>query len=174
MNIQQPTLMIKFQPEHLQTIRTHAESTYPEECCGIIVGYLAALGKTVVEVMPTDNAWSTEAADFPGDVEETRNFASLHNERRRYAIAPQVMLQAQKKALVSVAPRDSEVPHLNIIGIYHSHPDYPANPSEFDRLYAWQEYSYIIVSVQNGIAADINCWSLDDNHQFQQEAIQTG
>ena len=165
--------MIKFQPEHLQTIRTHAESTYPEECCGIILGYLAALGKTVVEVMPTDNAWSTEAADFPGDVEETRNFASLHNERRRYAIAPQVMLQAQKKALVSVAPRDSEVPHLNIIGIYHSHPDYPANPSEFDRLYAWQEYSYIIVSVQNGIAADIKSWCLDDSHQFQDEAIQT-
>ncbi len=54
--------MIKLQPEHLQTIRTHAESTYPQECCGIIVGYVAVLGKTVVEVMPTDNAWSTEAA----------------------------------------------------------------------------------------------------------------
>ncbi len=171
---QQPTLMIKLQPEHLLTIRTHAESTYPEECCGIIIGYLAALGKTVVEVMPTDNAWSTEAADFPGDVEETRPIASLHSERRRYAIAPQVMLQAQKKALLSEAPRGSEVRHLNIIGIYHSHPDYPANPSEFDRLYAWQEYSYIIVSVQNGIAADIKSWCLDDSHQFQDEAIQTG
>ena len=151
-------MVLKLQPEHLQTMRTHAESTYPEECCGIILGYQASSGKTVVEVMSTDNAWSPEAADFPDD-------GMAYSQRRRYAIAPLVMLQAQKEA------RDR---HLNIIGIYHSHPDYPAMPSEFDRLYAWQEYSYIIVSVQKGIAADIKSWCLDDSHQFQDEVIQTG
>ena len=147
--------IIKLLSEHLQTICTHAESTYPDECCGIILGYLASEGKTVVEIIPTANAWSTEAANFTGE--------NVDDERRRYAIAPEVMIQVQRKA------RDSS---LNIIGIYHSHPDHPAVPSECDRLYAWQEYSYIIVSVQNAKAAELKSWSLDNNHQFQPETIQ--
>ncbi len=148
--------MIKLSAEHLQTIRNHAESTYPEECCGIIFGHLREDGKSVVEIMPTENAWSQEAAaDFPGD-------ETVYEKKRRYAIAPQVMLQAQKEARGR---------SLDIIGIYHSHPDYPAIPSEFDRQCAWQEYSYIIVSVQNGKAADINSWTLHDHHQFQKEEI---
>ncbi|BAY08106.1 Mov34/MPN/PAD-1 family protein [Calothrix sp. NIES-2098] len=142
--------------EHLQNIRTHAQSTYPDECCGIIFGHTTSEGKTVVEVMPTENAWNTESANFPDDrTDETQ--------RRRYAIAPQVMLQAQREA------RDRA---LNIIGIYHSHPDAPAIPSECDRLYAWPEYSYIIVSVQKGKAETLQSWSLDDTHQFQPEVIQ--
>ncbi|MBE9035349.1 Mov34/MPN/PAD-1 family protein [aff. Roholtiella sp. LEGE 12411] len=150
--------MIKLSQEHLQTIRAHAENIYPDECCGIIFGYLASEtseSKTVVEVMPTENAWSTEAADFPGT-------HTAESKRRQYAIAPQVMLQAQKEA------RDRS---LNIIGIYHSHPDHPAIPSECDRLYAWQGYSYIIVSVQNGKAGELKSWSLDNSHQFQPESI---
>jgi proteasome lid subunit RPN8/RPN11 len=74
------------------------------------------------------------------------------------------MLQAQKDA------RDR---HLDIVGIFHSHPDHPAVPSEFDRAIAWQRYSYIIVSVQQGQACDLKSWSLDDDQQFQPEAIIT-
>ncbi|WP_306426863.1 Mov34/MPN/PAD-1 family protein [Nostoc sp. CHAB 5836] len=60
--------MIRLSQEQLQIIRSHAESTYPDECCGIILGYLAKEGKTVVEVMPTENAWNTEAAaEFAGE-----------------------------------------------------------------------------------------------------------
>lgn len=147
--------IIKLLPEHLQTIRTHAESTYPDECCGVILGYQASEGKTVVEIIPTVNAWSTEAANFSGE-------NTADDEIKRYAIAPEDMIQIQRKA------RDSS---LNIIGIYHSHPDHPAVPSECDRLYAWQEYSYIIVSVQNGKAGELKSWSLDNNHQFQPEII---
>lgn len=149
-------MILQLLPEHLQIIRTHAESTYPDECCGIILGHATSEGKTVVEVMPTENAWNTEAADFPDDDTE-------ESQRRRYAIAPQVMLKAQREA------RDRS---LNIIGIYHSHPDAPAIPSECDRLYAWPEYSYIIVSVPKGKAETLQSWSLDDTHQFQPEAIQ--
>ncbi|WGV23264.1 M67 family metallopeptidase [Halotia branconii] len=145
-------MSIQLLSEHLQTIYNHAESTYPDECCGIILGYLGT-SKTVVEVMPTENAWIQEAANFPGEVQ---------SQERRYAIAPQVMLQVQKTA------RDNS---LNIIGIYHSHPDYAAIPSECDRIYAWPEYSYIIVSVQNSKADDIQSWSLDQHHQFQPELI---
>ncbi|OUL36419.1 hypothetical protein BV372_07470 [Nostoc sp. T09] len=148
-------MILQLLPEHLQIIRTHAESTYPEECCGIILGHAMSEGKTVVEVMPTENAWNTEAADFPYD-------DTTESQRRRYAIAPQVMLQAQREA------RDRS---LNIIGIYHSHTDAPPIPSECDRLYAWPEYSYIIVSVQKGKAETLQSWSLDDTHQFQPETI---
>jgi proteasome lid subunit RPN8/RPN11 len=149
--------MIRLSEEQLQTIRTHAERTYPEECCGIIFGYLDSEGKTTVEVMPTENVWNTEAAtEFSGE-------HTGESKKRQYAIAPKVMLQAQKQA------RDRS---LNIIGIFHSHPDHPAIPSESDRLYAWQGYSYIIVSVQNGQAGELRSWSLDDTHQFQAEAIE--
>ncbi len=111
-----------------------------------MLGYLANESKTVVEVMPTENAWSEE-----------------DSKRRRYAIAPEILLKVQKQA------RDRS---LNIIGIYHSHPDNPAIPSESDRFLAWQEYSYIIVSVPNGKALELKSWCLDKNHQFQEEEIE--
>lgn len=150
-------MVLKLLPQHLQIICTHAESTYPEECCGLILGDLASGGKTVIEVISTENAWKSQADNFPGD------HHTVDSTRRRYAIAPQIMLQAQKQA------RDRS---LNIIGIYHSHPDNSATPSECDRLYAWPEYSYIIVSVQNGKASQLQSWSLDDSHQFQAETIE--
>lgn len=152
--------MIRLSQEHLQSIRTHAESIYPDECCGIILGYLASEGKIVVEVMPTENVWNTEAAaEFPGE-------RTTESKKRQYAIAPEIMLKTQREARVS------EARSVNIIGIFHSHPDHPAIPSECDRLYAWQGYSYIIVSVQNGKAGELQSWSLDEHHQFQAEAIE--
>lgn len=141
-------VLLKLSLEHLQIIRTHAASTYPEECCGIMLGYLANESKTVVEVIPTENAWSKQESG---------------GKRRRYAIAPEFMLKIQKEARSS---------SLNIIGIYHSHPDNPAIPSESDRTQAWQEYSYIIVSVPNKKAGELKSWCLDDTHQFQEEKIE--
>ena len=149
-------MVLKLHPPHLQTIRAHAESTYPDECCGIMLGQVSDDSKTLVEVWATENAWSAEADYYPDGVVTTT--------RRRYAIAPAVLLQAQREA------RDRQ---LDIIGIYHSHPDHPAIPSEFDRVYAWHQYSYIIVSVQNGKACDLLCWSLNDDNQFQPEGIFT-
>jgi proteasome lid subunit RPN8/RPN11 len=148
--------LLSLDSTQLQNIFTHAESSYPEECCGLMLGYVDNGDKNVVELIPTENVWSGESnVDFPGDVAES-------SKRRRYAIAPQVMLKVQREA------RDK---NLNIIGIYHSHPNSPAIPSECDRAYAWQEYSYIIVSVEAGKACDIKSWTLDDNHQFQEELV---
>ena len=149
-------MVLKLLSEHLQSIRAHAESTYPDECCGIMLGRMGDDGKTLVEVWATQNAWSAETAEAYEDseVEATK--------RRRYAIAPQDMLKAQREG------RDR---HLDIIGVYHSHTDHPAVPSECDRAWAWQQYSYIIVSVQQGKACDLRSWSLDDADQFQAEEI---
>jgi proteasome lid subunit RPN8/RPN11 len=148
--------ILKILPEHLQIINIHAEKTYPDECCGLILGYISNGVKTVVEVIPTENVWNRERGNFSENQEE-------YSTRRRYAIAPFFMLQIQKEA------RNR---NLNIIGIFHSHPDYPAIPSEWDRIYAWAEYSYIIVSVVQGKAGELNSFSLDDHHQFKREIIE--
>jgi proteasome lid subunit RPN8/RPN11 len=148
--------LIKLLAEHLEMICIHGESTYPEECCGLIIGYLGREGKTAMEIIPTANAWNTQGNDLSSD-------NRVYTSRRRYAIAPRVILQAQKAA------RDRA---MNIIGIYHSHPDNCATPSECDRLYAWAEYSYIIVSVENGKASTVKSWTLDDYHHFQPESIE--
>lgn len=142
-------------PNHCQTIRTHAETAYPNECCGLLLGQPNQVGKIVIEVWPAENVWKAEADEYWPEQKEL-------TEERRYAVSPELMLKAMKSG------RDRD---LSIIGIYHSHPDHPAIPSEFDRIYAWPEYSYIIVSVQQGKAIDLLCWSLDDNHQFQSEEI---
>lgn len=121
-----------------------------------MLGQVSDDNKTLVEVWATENAWSAEADSYPDGEVTTRT--------RRYAIAPADLLQAQ---------REARLRHLDIIGIYHSHPDHPAIPSEFDRVYAWHQYSYIIVSVQNGKACDLLCWSLNDDNGFQPEEIFT-
>ncbi|MFE1745830.1 Mov34/MPN/PAD-1 family protein [Coleofasciculus sp. H7-2] len=156
--------VLKLRPQHLQAIRTHAESTYPEECCGLLLGKLAEDGKTVVEVMPTENSWDAQAVEAFPEIEGSAKLGS--DKRDRYAIAPEDMLKVQKQGRESASPSQ-----LDIIGIYHSHPDHPAIPSEFDRACAWSVYSYIIVSVQQGKAGDLRNWSLDDAHQFQPEEM---
>ena len=120
----------------------------------MILGYINSEYKTVVEIIPTENVWNTEKGNFTEDQE--------HSTGSRYAISPQVMLHTQKAAINR---------NLNIIGIYHSHPDYPAIPSEWDRIYAWPEYSYVILSLQNTQASELQSWSLDENHQFESETI---
>ncbi len=154
--------MLKVESHHLQAIKTHAESIYPEECCGLLLGHLRNDIKTLIEVLPTENSWGEEADDPFQSIESLTQRTS--SKRNRFSIAPKVMLQAQKNA------RDR---NLDIIGIFHSHIDHPAVPSEFDRAIAWQQYSYIIVSVQQGLACDLKSWNLDDDHQFQPEEIIT-
>ena len=180
--------MLLLQPTHLQSIKTHSEETYPHECCGLMLGHVQAVAdtpvdsiaivddipsqptRTVVELWPMMNAWDGDAqtamTELDGNaIASTANHDSSQvlTTRRRYWIDPKDMLAAQKYA------RNNG---LNIIGIYHSHPDHPAVPSECDRTCAWPEYSYIIVSVPNGTAADTFSWTLDDEHQFQPEDLQ--
>lgn len=155
-------------PDQLTQIVTHAERTYPEECCGLLIGkidrtYPSATSKTLVEVWEVVNAWSIEigeelAAAIPAAEEQRLS----HAKTDRYWIDPKDLLEAQRYA------RDHQ---LDIIGIYHSHPDHAAAPSECDRSLSWPQYSYLIISVEQGKAQDKRCWSLDEHHQFQPEAI---
>lgn len=152
-------MTISISAAQLQVIYRHAEATYPEECCGILLGKIAKFTKTVVEVIPTMNVWQPAGSiDAPySDNAATRTKTS------RYAIAPPDLLQAQKRS------RDLD---LNIVGFFHSHPNYPATPSICDRDLAWCVYSYPIVSVIDGQVSDMKSWVLDDNGIFQLEEIQ--
>jgi proteasome lid subunit RPN8/RPN11 len=142
-------MTIVISPEQLKVIYTHAESVYPEECCGILLGNMTGLSKTVVEVIPTINTWEEAESD---EVDRNKN--------SRYSIDPQDIFTAQKRA------RDLQ---LDIIGFFHSHPDYPAIPSTCDRIQAWEVYSYPIISVINGKVSEIKSWVLDSEGVFQEE-----
>lgn len=153
-------MSLKLTAEHLRLICAHAETTYPQECCGLLLGKRNQEYKTLVEVVATENTWSAQAITSFQEIDANLDLGT--NKSSHYTIAPEVMLRVQKQA------RDRQ---LDIIGIYHSHPDHPAIPSEFDRLCAWQTYSYMIVSVPQGKADELLGWSLDNNHYFQPEEI---
>jgi proteasome lid subunit RPN8/RPN11 len=71
------------------------------------------------------------------------------------------------------ADKAAQAQGLDLIGWYHSHPDHPARPSEYDREHAWPWYSYIIVSVQNGNPRDMTSWRLqDDRSAFVPEEVE--
>ncbi len=154
--------MLKLTQQQQAKIYNHAQITYPEECCGILFGIFSENEETaVVEVWETENVWesSSEALFSAVTVSQKQETGSR---RDRFTIDPAVLLKAQKYARQN---------NLNLVGIYHSHPDHLANPSEFDRAIAWETYSYIIMSVQQGKVMDCRSWVLDDQHNFQEETI---
>ncbi|MBW4694096.1 MAG: M67 family metallopeptidase [Lyngbya sp. HA4199-MV5] len=141
--------------DHLQSIQAHTDRTYPEECCGLLLGTITADKKVVHHVYEVPNAWDQEAANVLNDSEG-------FTKTRRYWIAPEDMLAAM---------REARHRNLDMIGVYHSHPDHPAVPSECDRAIAWSQYSYLIVSVEQGITKDCRSWTLNDQHLFESEVI---
>jgi proteasome lid subunit RPN8/RPN11 len=129
----------------LDSIRKHGEATYPEECGGLLLGILDNGVRVIREIARLEN------------VRED----SRHN---RVALDPLAYAQAE---------RDATRRGLGVWGYYHSHPDHPAVPSAYDLEHAaFVEWSYLIVSVQNGIARDIRSWNVsDDRSQFDEENI---
>lgn len=151
--------MALFVPSSLgDRMRSHAELTYPQECCGLLLGNIAADGdKAIVEVWETDNVWNEDDAE-PFREADTENFTA----ERRYTIPPQMLLKAQKYG------RDRG---LQTLGFYHSHPNSAAVPSSTDLRFAWAQYSYIIVSVRRGKAMEFKSWQLDGDRRFQEETV---
>ncbi|NJR38633.1 MAG: M67 family metallopeptidase [Leptolyngbyaceae cyanobacterium CSU_1_4] len=153
-------MVVQFLNSQVQQIIIHAVRTYPQECCGLLLGHLSPdrSCKQVIKIWETVNAWNPEVgADLTTIIPQLGQ-----GKRDRFWIDPQDLLAAQRDA------RDHQ---MNIVGIYHSHPDHPAVPSESDRLLAWSEYSYLILSVRSGIVSDYRCWALDHHQQFQPEEM---
>lgn len=110
-----------------------ARAGYPNEVCGVLVGRSGSDGTTVVRA------------------EEAANLA-VERRRDRYVLDPDDFRAADE-----AARRDS----LDIVGIWHTHPDHPAEPSPTDLERAWEGYAYLIVAVHEGRVVDRRCWQLD-------------
>jgi proteasome lid subunit RPN8/RPN11 len=137
---------LKVPAELVQKIEAHGVEAYPYECCGALLGSDEDGSRHVAELF----ALSNRRDDSP---------------RNRFEITPEDVLLAERTA------RDK---NLELIGWYHSHPDAPARPSEFDREHAWPWYSYIIVSIREGSPKDITSWRLqDDRSAYDPETIES-
>ncbi len=86
--------------------------------------------------------------------------------RRRFLVRPDDYRVAENRA------RETR---LELLGFYHSHPDHPARPSQFDLDHAWPSFSYVIVSVMAGEDQQLTSWQLtDDRSAFNEEPVTYG
>jgi proteasome lid subunit RPN8/RPN11 len=86
--------------------------------------------------------------------------------RRRFLVRPSDYREAEQRA----SERGAE-----LVGFYHSHPDHPARPSQYDLDHAWPYFSYVIVAVRAGVAGDMTSWRLrDDRSAFDEETLTHG
>ena len=154
-------LMLKLAPHHVDTIRGHAEREYPAECCGMLLGHVEGPLRVVTEVVPLTNL-----RHDPQRGQELLPLADPGRESKhnRFLIDPMEQLRVEK---------DARARQLDVLGYYHSHPDHPAQPSPYDQEHAWPWYSYVILSVEQGAARDINCWVLaEDRSRFDRQSVE--
>ena len=144
------TMPLHITTEQDFTMRQHAARDYPQECCGFLVGKMAPPGLgtggvIVARVVPAANLRD----DSP---------------RNRFEIDPGELVKTDRAARAE---------GLGVVGFYHSHPDAPAQPSQFDREHAWPGYCYMIVSVRQGKPQEMRCWLLrDDRTGFDEDTIE--
>ncbi len=143
-------------PELRLQIQKEGEASYPNECCGILIG------RDHTAPGPDGQATPRRVVDR---LEAGRNTVESNEQYHRFSIDPLQQLKAERAA---------EAEGKAILGYYHSHPDHPARPSEYDRAHAWPFYSYVIVSIAKGKADAMTSWVLDDqSQQFQEQSIAT-
>ena len=137
--------MLFLPPECESTIRSDGQKAYPNECCGVLMGSIESDSKIVKQTQAIHNAQ-----------EDSEQY-------HRFLITPEEMLSAEQAARKL---------GLDVIGFYHSHPDCPAAPSDYDKDHALPFYSYVIVSVEKGVAKELTSWELAiDRTVFSSENI---
>ena len=131
---------LQLKPQVDAAIRAHGAETYPNECCGALIGRAGSVTQTLALPNMTDEG-----------------------PRRRFLVTPNDYREAERRA--------GEVGG-ELLGFYHSHPDHPAQPSEYDLDHAWPSFSYVIVSVRGGVSGDMTSWRLrEDRSAFDQEDL---
>ncbi len=133
--------MVKILKSAYDGIIKHAESGYPNEVCGVLIGK------------------DSRITSF----KECKNL-NRERARDRYEIDPLSFKGADDWARLN---------GMEILGIYHSHPDHPSRPSGFDRERAWPEWAYIILSIDVGKYKDGRAWVLKDfDSPFEEDRIE--
>lgn len=122
--------MVKISKSVYDGMAKHAESGYPNEVCGVLIGK-------------------------ENKITEFRECRNLNQERARdrYELDPLSFKEADEWARLN---------GMEILGIYHSHPDHPSRPSQFDRDRAWPDWVYVILSIQSGKHHDGRAWVIKD------------
>lgn len=135
--------MVQISEQIHEELKRDALNTFPDECCGFILGKENGEERVIEEIIVVKNAKE-------GD------------KRRRFEISPLDYLKAEQYA---------EDNNLTLIGIYHSHPNHPSVPSEHDRVVAQPFFSYIILSVRENEVVSTQSWVLNDEFQFEEEKV---
>ena len=131
--------------ELVEQIEREGAAAYPNECCGLLVGPVQP--KAVQRIVPMPNVFDP--------VERYH----------RFSIDPLTMARVEEEAAAAG--------HA-LIGFYHSHPDHPARPSEYDRTHVppWSFYSHVIVSIEKGKPAAMTSWVFnEETEQFDEQQI---
>jgi proteasome lid subunit RPN8/RPN11 len=150
-------LEVGISTELAEKIREHGVETYPHECCGALLGRDLGLTGNAVSDKKSHSVSREVLSLFP--LVNRRD----DSPRNRFSVTADDVRDAEKTARAQ---------GLDLIGWYHSHPDHPARPSDYDRDHAWPWYSYIIVSVHTGVPQDMTSWRLkDDRSGFLEEKI---
>jgi proteasome lid subunit RPN8/RPN11 len=124
------------------------QETYPNEGGGFLLGTPDGERLTIRDVIPIKNVFATE------------------EQFHRYAMTPLDWATMEDEA---------DAKGLALVGYYHSHPDHPAIPSEYDRVHALPNFRYLITSVRNGTAAEIRAWLLsEDRSRFDELELHPG
>ena len=135
--------MVEIKQDILQKILDHARESYPHECCGILIGLMSEK-KRIMDAVRAENTNKERASD-------------------RYEMNPDELLKIEREARGA---------GLEVVGVYHSHPDHPSRPSEFDRQRGWPEYSYIIVAVKGGTETEARSWTfIEEDEPFGEEEL---
>lgn len=136
--------MIRLPESAIEAIRQHGRESYGDEACGAMYGQLDGDDKSVVRVAPLENA--------RGD-----------DRHRRFVVTPEAYRHAEAEAVRS---------GLTLLGFYHSHPDHPAYPSEYDLEHAFPFFSYVILSVENAEPKSLRSFVLgNDRAKFLEEEV---
>jgi proteasome lid subunit RPN8/RPN11 len=135
--------MLSINNASLEEMVHDAQRSFPDECCGFFYGKENEDNRMVEKVLVVNNAKD-------GD------------RRRRYEISPEDYMKAERLA---------DEYGLQLLGVYHSHPNHPPIPSETDRLSAQPYFSYLILSVMEGQFESIRSWRLNEQEQFEEEQV---
>jgi len=136
--------MLKIKKEILKKIKEEAKKGYPFEICGFLIGNI----------------------DYQNNLREVILSYQVENQNKerandRFEISPKDYLKVENFA---------EEKNLQIVGIYHSHPDHPSRPSQTDLMFAQPDLSYMIISVSKDKINSVQSWYLEKDN-FQEEEI---
>jgi proteasome lid subunit RPN8/RPN11 len=142
-------IQLTLSPQLHHQIEAEGAGAFPNECCGILIG--------------------RDVKDAQGErrivqkLVQGKNAFEADEQYHRFSIDPRAQLQAEREAAAE---------GLVVLGFYHSHPNHPARPSDYDRDHGWPFYSYVIVSIMDGKPTDMTSWVLNDQtNEFEKQEI---